>query len=274
MTDPAQAARAYYDRVASREQARLLDVYHASESLVLRRTVNALLAGKMPLAIACEVGCGPGHYVPWLRRIAARVLCLDVSEVELRAVPADQDVIRVQADARRLPLASGSVDAMFLLGPHYHLPDALDRRQMTDEAVRVLASGGWVVIAGLNRTGIAAKMIVQRPARAWKARSLLGRALRAPIALPENAFGDFPPAFLTDPQAMLRELSAAGLTDAFACGSESWTVLAPFLTRLTAKSPTTKRVLEAVLVRSARGRVSLTLSEHVFAFAKKPDALS
>lgn len=262
--------RSYYDRQAVREQFRLTDPYRCSEPLVLRAALARLLAGEEKLGTVCEVGSGPGHYVPWLCTIAERVLCIDFSAVELAAVPIGDTVAAVQADARFLPLGDEVVSMVLILGPHYHLPDPADRAQMLAEAVRVLAPGGWLVLAGLNRTGVALKTALHKPSRAWMARGVLGHALCGPTAVDAGALGDFPPAHLSDARHLQIELSAAGLDGVRVCGSESFTVFAPGLTRRARRVPGARWALDALLVSTASGRMSLALSEHLFAVARKP----
>lgn len=262
--------RAYYDRHAARERARLEDAYRFSEALVLRAALGARLGAGGRVEAVCEVGSGPGHYAPWLRTIADRVLCLDVSAVELASVPLGDDVAAVQADARRLPLAEASMGAVLLLGPHYHLPDPADRAQMLAEAARVLAPGGLLALAGLNRTGVAVKTALHKPRTAWAARRVLTEALRGPTGLPPGALGDFPPAHLSDAAHLRAELAHAGLVDVNVRGCESLTVMAPGLARRARQRPRAGRALDAHLVTTATGRVSLAFSEHLLALARKP----
>ncbi|MEV4285604.1 class I SAM-dependent methyltransferase [Nonomuraea bangladeshensis] len=54
-------------------------------------------------------------------------------------------------DARRLPVADASQDAVLLLGPLYHLPDRADRVRALTEARRALRPGGVVAAATINR---------------------------------------------------------------------------------------------------------------------------
>lgn len=54
-------------------------------------------------------------------------------------------------DARSLPLADESIDAVLMLGPLYHLPDAEERRKAIKEAFRVLRPGGVLFAAGISR---------------------------------------------------------------------------------------------------------------------------
>jgi SAM-dependent methyltransferase len=54
-------------------------------------------------------------------------------------------------DARQLDAADGSVDAVLLLGPLYHLVEASDRARALAEAHRVLRPGGILFAAGISR---------------------------------------------------------------------------------------------------------------------------
>ena len=55
------------------------------------------------------------------------------------------------ADARALPHADGSADAVLVLGPLYHLTDAADRAAALREAARVLTPSGVVAVAAISR---------------------------------------------------------------------------------------------------------------------------
>ena len=68
-------------------------------------------------------------------------------DVELRGVHLAAEV----GDARSLPLAETSVDAVLLLGPLYHLPERGDRLKALAEARRVCRPGGVVIAAGISR---------------------------------------------------------------------------------------------------------------------------
>ncbi len=54
-------------------------------------------------------------------------------------------------DARRLPAADDSVDAVLMLGPLYHLTDPADRTSALCEAMRVLRPGGVLIAAAISR---------------------------------------------------------------------------------------------------------------------------
>ncbi len=70
-----------------------------------------------------------------------------VAQAAARNIPA------AIGDACTLPLASGSVDVVLLMGPLYHLPDPARRAAALTEARRVLRPGGRLVAAALSRVG-------------------------------------------------------------------------------------------------------------------------
>ncbi|WP_238439817.1 class I SAM-dependent methyltransferase, partial [Frankia sp. AgB1.8] len=85
--------------------------------------------GVRPGAAVLDAGCGTGRALPALQDAvgpAGRVLALDVTPEMLAATRqagrADAASL-VLADARRLPLADQSLDAVFAAGLVHHLPD-------------------------------------------------------------------------------------------------------------------------------------------------------
>jgi ubiquinone/menaquinone biosynthesis C-methylase UbiE len=106
-------------------------------------------AGIPPGARVADVGCGTGRALPALRAAAGPegvVLALDVTTEMLavaatRARPAGAG--GVAADALRLPLADGGMDAVFAAGLVHHLPDPA---QGLRELARVTRSSGLLVL--------------------------------------------------------------------------------------------------------------------------------
>jgi SAM-dependent methyltransferase len=75
-----------------------------------------------------------------------------VQAKEASAAQPDRPLASVrQADARRLPEADATADAVLLLGPLYHLTQQADRLQALSEARRVLRPGGVVFAAAISR---------------------------------------------------------------------------------------------------------------------------
>jgi SAM-dependent methyltransferase len=105
-----------------------------------------------PPATVIDAGGGPGRQARHLLDRGYDVTLYDlvpkhVEQATARGVPAHV------GDARRLPAGDATADAVLLLGPLYHLPDADDRAQALTEASRVLRPGGVAVVAALSRWG-------------------------------------------------------------------------------------------------------------------------
>jgi SAM-dependent methyltransferase len=106
-------------------------------------------AGIRRSGVAIDIGCGTGRALPPLREAvgpAGAVIALDVTPEMLDAArPAAQlaAAALVIADARALPFADGSADAIFAAGLVNHLPDTAAGLR---ELARVTSQGGLLVL--------------------------------------------------------------------------------------------------------------------------------
>ncbi|HLV86072.1 MAG TPA: methyltransferase domain-containing protein [Candidatus Sulfotelmatobacter sp.] len=119
-----------------------------------------LILRHLPAAPATiiDAGGGAGAYACWLAERGYAVHLID-------AVPRHVEQARVAlasqarhplasvevGDARNLAFPDGSVDAVLLLGPLYHLVEKEDRLACLREAHRVLKPGGLVWAAAISR---------------------------------------------------------------------------------------------------------------------------
>ena len=109
-------------------------------------------------AVVLDVGGAAGVYaLPWAAQ-GYQVHLVDPVGRHVRQAlrasagqPATPPASATVGDARRLDRADGSVDAVLLLGPLYHLTDRGDRIRALAEARRVLRPGGIVVAAAISR---------------------------------------------------------------------------------------------------------------------------
>jgi SAM-dependent methyltransferase len=131
---------------------------------------------------------------------------------QLRADAGDRDPIGTAvADARELDLGDGSVDAVLLLGPVYHLRRRADRVRALREARRVVRPGGPVFVAAISRWAARLDGILR--SRLYESRpellDLVGEVERTGW-LPPLSSGWFS-AYCHRPNQLGAELRAAGL---------------------------------------------------------------
>ncbi|MGW2150566.1 class I SAM-dependent methyltransferase [Nonomuraea bangladeshensis] len=138
---------AYYDQ--DREDGRLregrgrLEFWRTQD--VLRRTLPPAPARVL------DVGGGTGVHAEWLSADGYEVELLDPVPRHVERAARLTGVTARLGDARRLPVADASQDAVLLLGLLYHLPDRADRVRALTEARRALRPGGVVAAATINR---------------------------------------------------------------------------------------------------------------------------
>lgn len=155
MVDLAAAMQAYY--ALDKERDRLASGPGLVEYLRTVEVVQRTLPE--PPAVVADVGGGPGRYTDWLVESGYTVVHRDVvahhvEQVRARHIDPGGGAVAVDAalgDARDLDLGDGSVDAVLLLGPMYHLPSPDDRQRALAEALRVVKPGGPVFVAAISR---------------------------------------------------------------------------------------------------------------------------
>jgi len=104
-----------------------------------------------------DVGGGPGAYASWLVSRGYTVALLDVVPLHVEQARAKLEGAGPGSgsadvgDARQLPFAAASQDAVLLLGPLYHLTAREERLAALREAWRVLRPGGLAVVAAISR---------------------------------------------------------------------------------------------------------------------------
>lgn len=138
---------AYYAR--GNEQGRL---HRGHRRLELWRTQDVLrrVLGRSPQRIL-DVGGGAGIHAGWLAADGHRVELLDPVPLHVEQAGRLPGVNARLGDARALDAADGSVDAVLLLGPLYHLTERADLLRALTEARRVVRPGGLVIAATINR---------------------------------------------------------------------------------------------------------------------------
>ncbi len=119
----------------------------------LLRTQELLLRYLKPASDVLDVGGGTGIYASWLSSLGHRVRLLDVAELHVAEARRRSDgaFFADVGDARALPAADASYDAVLLLGPLYHLSERGDRLRALAEARRVCRTGGFIAAVAISR---------------------------------------------------------------------------------------------------------------------------
>jgi SAM-dependent methyltransferase len=145
------ALRAYYEQGMERE--RLSD---GRGDLEFTRTTEIVLR-RLPAApaVVADIGGGPGRYALWLASLGYQVEHRDLMALHVEQLRAEvtgvAGIHTAVGDARDLDLPDGSVDAILLLGPLYHLTDRAERVRALRECARIVRPGGAVFAAAISR---------------------------------------------------------------------------------------------------------------------------
>jgi ubiquinone/menaquinone biosynthesis C-methylase UbiE len=218
---PEAALAAVFDEAAA--------VYDAHWAPALNRHALALLepVPRGPGLVAVDVAAGVGTLAPALDELTGpdgRVIALDRSLGMLRRAPLD--LVRVQADAARLPLADAGAHVVVYGFVLFLLPDA---RRAVAEAARVLHPHGWLLAATWGTQGDSgADAVVQEELE--RVGAPVFPALPRSDALtdkPERMTELLQPAGFTDVRTQRRPLDAAfdqdsALAVLTGCGKSGW----------------------------------------------------
>jgi len=213
----------YYENFP--EESRLT---FGSSQLEFERTkevIARVLPG--PPARIVDVGGAAGAYSLWLAAQGYEVHLIDASsrlveEARARSARAAAPIASFSvADARSLPKEYGSAAVVLVMGPLYHLTAAADRAAALQEAFRILASSGTVVVAAISRyasalDGLKRRLTVDPRFVAIRNRDLIDGQHRNST---ENS-DYFTTAYFHHPDGLRSELEAAGFQDVSVVGVE------------------------------------------------------
>lgn len=178
-----------------------------------RRIVTGLLP---PGARVLDVGGATGVHSRWLAEDGHDVTLLDPVPAQVARAAEVGTFTALVGDARDLPSADASVDAVLLLGPLYHLVSAADRAIALDEARRVLRPGGTLFAQGIGRLTAFTEAVTTRGFPD------LGQAdleiLRTGVWF--STHGGFPGGHLHSVAQLRQEVTTAGFGDVVVHGLE------------------------------------------------------
>ena len=179
-----------------------------------------------PPAVVLDVGGGAGAYSFWLAERGYTVHLVDavprlIAEAQRSGSGNRPLASCTVGDARALEFADHTADMVLLLGPLYHLTDAIDRVKALVEARRVLKPGGWLFGAVISRWASAldglARDLLQDPRFA----AIVQRDLEdGQHRNPTERLDYFTTAYFHRPSDVMQEVDTAGFADALIFGIE------------------------------------------------------
>jgi len=204
----------YYDRTP--EEARLGQGPFQLEEARTRELIQRF--APPPPGTVVDVGGAAGAYALWLAEAGYSVDLLDpvprlVAEAEHRSAAAGRPLRSCRVgDARALEMPGDFADVVLLLGPLYHLTDAVDRTRALREVARVLKPGGWLFAAAISRwasalDGLARDLLPDPEFTAIVEQDLRDGQHRNPT----GRLDYFTTAYFHRPEELAEEVLAAGL---------------------------------------------------------------
>lgn len=212
MSEPSPEITAHYEHERESERLRRgngrLELLRTQE--IIRRH---LPSGRLRIL---DVGGGAGVHAEWLADDGHEVHLIDpvshhVDEARRLGGPGRRITAEV-GDARALPAEDGSVDALLMLGPLYHLTERHDRLRALQEARRVVRPNGITFVAAISRfasllDGLSRQSLFDPAFRAIVENDLWDGQHRNPDGRPHW----FTTAYFHHPDELRDEAAAAGL---------------------------------------------------------------
>lgn len=219
-----------------------------------------------------DVGGATGVHADWLASLGHRVHVVDLMPHHVEAAATlggfPGRISAEVGDARDLPVADSTFDAVLLFGPLYHLTERDDRLRAWAEAQRVVRPGGYIFAAAISRfaslfDGLARGFLFDPAFREIAERDLRDGQHRNPGETPDW----FTTAYFHHPDDLREEAATAGVEVVTVLGVEG---LAAWLPQLSQPWDTPEG-REAILyaARSIESESSLLgLSAHLIAVTR------
>jgi ubiquinone/menaquinone biosynthesis C-methylase UbiE len=187
-----------------------------------RFRTQAILARHLPPApaVILDVGGAAGAYAFPLGKQGYEVHLIDPVELHLEQARSYAKTSGLtlasitQGDARQLDFPTNSADAVFLLGPLYHLTERSDRLQAVQEARRILRPRGVLFAASISRFASLMDGLSRGFFRDAQFRKIVEEDLTHGLHRnPTNHSAYFTTSYFHRPEELAAEVRAAGFAD-------------------------------------------------------------
>ena len=131
-------------------EERALETHGGSNDAVYRMLGRALRASGAARGTLVDVGCGRGTLHAQLSEAYARYIGVDV--VRHEGFPAEAELVLMNLDSGRLPLADGSADVVVCAETIEHVENP---RLLMRELVRIARPGGYLFVTTPNQLSLA-----------------------------------------------------------------------------------------------------------------------
>ena len=239
-----------------------------------------------PPAVVYDIGGGYGEYAWWLASMGYEVHLFDLSETniamshELASEFAGVSLAASEVcDAREVPRADKSADAVLLMGPLYHITEYDERIKAIEESKRLLRDGGVLFAAALTPYSVLLHCTTlyhlegKSKANALddeRFLSMIERELKDGCHInPERSvFGGLGTSHLHTAKALREELAHGGFADTLVYGLMGGAWLAPNLDALMDDPKTRETLMRTVRLLDGHDEI-IGLSGHLLAVAHR-----
>ena len=268
MREEKEAIREHYDADPQKEWDRL-KIKHPYEKYITVRMMERYIR---PGDTILDIGGGPGHYsVYWAKR-GHEVTLLDLSGENVRFAKkkARQYGVKFTAlqgdalDLSRFP--DNSFDAVFLMGPLYHLMNGESRIRAIEEAKRVLKPGGCLFCSFiLMFGGVIYGLRDSQETILWPEEQVFYDIAARDESVAFNAFTYSWMTTVKDAKALVAAVK--GLRRETVFGQES--ILAPYMNTLRQSPAKIRQAFYDYALRYCEKEDYLTHSEHLMIVSRK-----
>ncbi len=197
------------------EDSRFERPSRAVEYLTTLHMIDTWLSQLPPASAILDSGAGSGVYALHYAAQGHSVTAIDITPKHIEQIQAkivqSKQVLSVQAEIGNAihlsNYADQSFDMVLCLGPYYHLTSAEDRASCLSESMRVLRSGGILIVAYINKYSIAPMLAVKE--QGYMRPSVIEKVLQEGVFYDGEEDSFWTDLYVTSPEQMEQDLLSA-----------------------------------------------------------------